>query len=84
MNYQKTFALTVHRESLRVFLALVTMYNLKLHQMNVKAAYLSGELNCKRKNIYIHILKSVTVTESNKMTCQIVKELYRLKQSARL
>ena len=52
--------------------------------MDIKAAYLSGELDCKRENIYIHILKSVTVTDSNKMTCQIVKELYRLKQSARL
>ena len=67
-----------------MFLVLVTLYNLKLHQMNVKAAYLSGELDCKGENIYMCVSKSVTVTDSNKMTCQIVKELYRLKQSARL
>ena len=52
-----------------MFLVLTTSYNLKLHQINIKAAYLSGELDCKRENIYIYILKSVTVRDFNKMTC---------------
>ena len=67
-----------------MFLTLMTLYNLKLHQMNIKAAYLLEELDCKEENIYIHVLKDVTVTDLNKMTCQIIKELYRLKQSVRL
>ena len=67
-----------------MFLTLMTLYNLKLYQMNVKAVYLSEELDCKRKNIYIYILKNVTVRDLNKMTYQIVKELYRLKQLVRL
>ena len=84
MDYQKTFTLTVCRELLRMFLTLVALYNLKLHQIDVKAVYLSGELDCERKNIYMCVLKGVTVRDSDKMACQIVKELYRLKQSARL
>ena len=51
-----------------MFLILMTLYNLKLHQMNVKAAYLLEELDCKRENIYICILKSVTVRDLNKIT----------------
>ena len=52
-----------------MFLSLMTLYNLKLHQMDIKAAYLSGELDCTEENIYIYILKSVTVTDLNKMAC---------------
>ena len=52
-----------------MFLVLMTLYNLKLYQINVKAVYLLEELDHKRENIYIYILKSVTVTDSNKMTC---------------
>ena len=62
----------------------MTLYNLKLHQIDIKAAYLSEELDCKRENIYMCVLKSVTVTDLNKMAYQIVKELYRLKQLVRL
>ena len=84
VDYQETFTSTVCRESLRMYLTLMTLYDLKLHQMDIKAAYLSGELDCKGENIYMHVSKSVTVRDPNKMACQIVKELYRLKQSARL
>ena len=69
VNYQKTFTLTVHKESLRMFLILMTLYNLKLHQMNVKAVYLSEELDCKGENIYICVSRNVTVVNSDKMTC---------------
>ena len=51
-----------------MFLILMTLYNLKLHQMDVKAVYLLEELNCEEKNIYMHVLKSVTVINPNKMT----------------
>ena len=69
VDYQETFTLTVHRESLRMFLALMALYNLKLHQMDVKAAYLSGELDCERENIYMCVSKSVTVRDPDKMAC---------------
>ena len=61
VNYQKTFTLTVHRESLQIFLATVTLYNIKLHQMNVKVTYLTEELKSKKERIYIHISKGVIV-----------------------
>ena len=86
VDYQEMFAPTVCRESLRMFLAMVALYNMELHQMNVKAAYLSGELECEGENIYMRIPEGVTVQEQPgvKMICQIVKGLYSLKQSAQL
>ena len=44
-----------------MFLAIIASYNMKLHQMNVKAVYLSGELKHKRENIYMNISEGVTV-----------------------
>ena len=44
VNFMKTFASTVRRESLRMFLIIMTLYNLKLHQIDIKAAYLAGDL----------------------------------------
>ena len=44
VNFMKTFALTVRRKLLRMFLIIVTSYNLKLHQIDIKAAYLTGDL----------------------------------------
>ncbi len=67
-----------------MFLTLMALYNLELHQMDVKAAYLSEDLKSERESIYMRISKSVTVKQSDKMTCRIVKDLYRLKQSEQL
>ena len=44
VDFTETFASIVRRESLRMFLTIVTSYNLKLHQINVKAAYLTEDL----------------------------------------
>jgi len=63
-----------------MFLILMTLYDLKLHQMNVKIIYLLRDLKSEKKNIYMCISKNVTVKQSDKMMCQIVKKLYRLKQ----
>ena len=69
MNYQETFTPTVCRKLLRIVLALMASYNLKLHQINVKAAYLSEELDCERENIYMCVSKGVTVRDPDKMAC---------------
>ena len=86
VNYQKTFAFTVCTESLQMFLAMIASYNMKLHQMNVKVTYLIRKLKSEREKIYMCISESITVQQSVrvKIICWIIKELYRLKQSARL
>jgi len=78
------FTSIIHKKSLRMFLVLMTSYDLKLHQMNVKVTYLLRNLKSQKKNIYMYISKSVTVKQSDKMMCQIMKKLYKLKQSTQL
>jgi len=69
VNYQKMFTFIVYKKSLRMFLVLMTLYDLKLHQMNVKVTYLLRNLKSKRKNIYMYISKSVIMKQSDKMMC---------------
>jgi len=62
------FTSIIYKESLRMFLVLMTLYNLKLHQINVKVTYLLRNLKSEKENIYMHILKDVTVKQLNKIT----------------
>ena len=72
VNFTETFATTVRRELLRVFLIIVTLYNLKLHQMNVKAVYLTRDLWEENKEIYMWILKDVKVRKCDEeLICHI-------------
>jgi len=85
IDYEETFAPTVCKELLRIFLALVTAYDLELYQMDVVAAYLSGELNDEK--IYIRVPQGVTVRENPdgfKMICRFRRGLYGLKQLGRV
>ena len=53
INFTETFALTFRRELLRIFLIIITLYNLKLHQINIKAVYLTRDLQEENKEIYV-------------------------------
>ena len=80
VDFIKIFALTVRRESLRMFLIIVTLYNLKLHQINVKAAYLTEDLWEENEEIYMQILKDIKVRKCDKkLVCHIQKSLLELK-----
>ena len=85
VNFTETFASTVKRKSLRMFLIIVTLYNLKLHQIDVKAAYLIRDLQEENEEIYMWILTDIKVRKCDEeLIYHIQKSLYRLKQSAQL
>jgi hypothetical protein len=50
INYTETFYSVSCKNSLRIIKALVVHYNLKLHQMDVKMAFLNGDL---LENVYM-------------------------------
>ena len=53
VNYFNTFAPVAKLVAIRLVLAMATAEDLELHQINIKGAYLNGELT-DHKVIYIH------------------------------
>ena len=55
IDYTETFAPTIRRESLRIFLAIATMLGMILIQMDVIGAYLESALDQNKQPIYMKI-----------------------------
>ena len=85
IDYEETFTPTIQKESLRLYLAIVAAMDLELHQMDVVAAYLVGDLEAEGREIYMRIPEGADVRQGcTEFVWRIVKSLYRLKQSAHL
>jgi len=61
-------------------MALVANYDLELHQMDVKMAFLNGDLD---EDVYMTQLKGFVVEENERMGCRLKKSIYGLKQASR-
>ena len=59
-----------------MLIAIAAQYNLEIHQMDVKTAFLNGELN---EEIYMEQPKGFSVPRKEKKVCKVVKSLYGLK-----
>jgi hypothetical protein len=57
-------------------LALVTHYDLELHQMDVKTTFLNEDLE---ENVYMTQPKDFVVEEKERMGCRMKKSIYGLK-----
>ena len=60
-------------------MALVANYDLELHQMNVKAAFLNGNLE---EEIYMNQPEDFSIEGKEHMVCRLKKSIYRLKQAS--
>ena len=45
LDYFGTCSLVTRKTSIRMLIAIASLYNLEIHQMDVKTAFLNGELN---------------------------------------
>lgn len=79
-DYDEVFAPVVRRDTLRVLLAIASMDKLHIRHVDVKNAYLNGQL---QEAIYMRQLRGFE-TESNQQICLLKKGLYGLKQSGRV
>ena len=61
-------------------MALVARYDLELHQMDVKTAFLNGDLY---ENVYMAQPKDFVVEGKERMGCCQKKSIYGLKQASR-
>ena len=80
IDYDQTFSPVVSFESIRSIIAIAAKNNLKLHQMDVKTAFLNGELN---EEIYINQPEGFVVKGLEDHVCKLKRSIYGLKQSAR-
>eukprot|EP00253_Pinus_taeda_P025872 PITA_25872 len=64
----------------RIVLALVALFDLELQQLDVKTAFLHGDLD---EEIYMEQLEGFVQHRNEKFFCRLKKSLYGLKQSPR-
>ncbi len=79
-DYEEVFSPVAKHTSLRTLLALANKYDLEVHQMDVKTAFLNGELDY---DIYMAQPEGFVNEHKPKHVCKLRKSIYGLKQSAR-
>ena len=79
IDYNETFSPVSCKDSFRIIMALVAHYDLELHQMDVKMAFLNGDLD---ENVYMAQPKGFVVKEKERMGCRLKKSIYGLKQDS--
>jgi hypothetical protein len=80
IDYTETFSSVSYKDSLRIIMTLVAHYNLELHQMDVKIAFLNGDL---LENVYMAQPKGFVMKGKEHMGCHLRKSIYGLKQTSR-
>nr|GEY57700.1 retrovirus-related Pol polyprotein from transposon TNT 1-94 [Tanacetum cinerariifolium] len=80
IDYNEIFSLVVKYSSIRILLALVALLHLELVQMDVKTAFLHGNLE---EEIYMVQQEGFKVAEKEHEVCKLHKSLCGLKQSPR-
>ena len=80
IDYNETFAPVSRKDSLRIIMALVAHYDLELHQMDVKTAFLNGDLE---EEVYMRQPEGFIIEGQEDMVCKLKKSIYGLKQASR-
>ncbi|KAG8498286.1 hypothetical protein CXB51_006980 [Gossypium anomalum] len=80
VDFTDMFSPVVKHSSIRTLLGIVAMHDLELEQLDVKTAFLHGELE---KDIYMQQPEGFTVSEKEDYVCLLKKCFYGLKQSPR-
>ena len=80
IDYKETFSPVSKKDSLRIIMALVAHYDLELHQMDVKTAFLNGDLE---EEVYMDQPQGFETTGKESLVCKLKKSIYGLKQASR-
>jgi hypothetical protein len=80
IDFEETFSLVSRMEAIRLLLDYACSKNIKLYQMEVKSAFLNGEL---QEEVYIEQPEGFQVSENTDYVCKLKKTLYVLKYAPR-
>ncbi|GJS16460.1 retrotransposon protein, putative, ty1-copia subclass [Tanacetum coccineum] len=78
LDYFDTYSLVTRITSIRMILAIAALRNLEIHQMDVKTAFLNGDLE---EEIYMNQPEGFIAPGQEGKVCRLVKSLYGLKQA---
>ena len=79
IDYKETFSPVSSKDSFRIIMALVAHYELELHQMDVKTAFLNGNID---ETIYMVQPENFESNDSNQLVCRLKRSSYGLKQAS--
>ena len=80
IDFTETFSPVSMKDSFRIIMALVAHFDLELHQMDVKTAFLNGDID---ENIYMVQPPNFESNDPKQMVCKLKKSIYGLKQASR-
>ncbi|KAK1697211.1 hypothetical protein QYE76_013908 [Lolium multiflorum] len=80
IDYNETFSHVSSKDSFRIVMALVAHFDLELHQMDVKTAFLNGDLD---EDVYMTQPEGFVVEGKEHLACRLKKSIYGLKQASR-
>ncbi|KAG8479264.1 hypothetical protein CXB51_029046 [Gossypium anomalum] len=80
IDFTETFSPVSSKDSFRIIMALVAHFDLELHQMDVKTAFLNGDIE---ETIYMVQPENFELKDSKNMVCKLTKSIYGLKQASR-
>lgn len=80
VDYQEVFAPVTRLETVRLLLALAAKYSWEVHHMDVKTAFLNGEIN---EDVYVAQPEGFEKQGCKHMVYKLLKALYGLRQAPR-
>ena len=79
-DYDEVFSPVARAESIRIFIALAAQLKWNLHHLDVKLAFLNGEIE---EEIYVHQPEGFIKKGNEDYVLRLKKALYKLKQAPR-
>ena len=80
VDYFDTYAPVVRITSIRLLLALASIYKLIVHQMDAKTAFLNGDLD---EKVYMEQPEGFVLPRNEKKVCKLVKSFAWLETSSK-
>ncbi|GJZ13448.1 zinc finger, CCHC-type containing protein [Tanacetum coccineum] len=78
IDYFDTYALVARISTIRLLIAMASIHNLIIHQMDVKTTFLNDDLD---EEVYMNQPQGFIIPGNENKVCKLIKSLYRLKQA---